>query len=333
MSEAMAEITFREAIRDALREEMLRDERVFIMGEDVGIYGGAYQATKGLWEEFGDERVRDTAISEAAIAGAATGAAMAGMRPVAEIMYVDFMTLAMDQFVNQAAKNRYMFGGKTTVPMVLRTEGGAGRCIAAHHSQSLESWFTHAPGVFVVMPSTPYDAKGLLKTSIRDDNPILFIEHKMLYGEKGEVPEEEYLIPLGEAVVRRPGEDVTIVSYSRMALRAEEAGRMLADEGVSAEVIDLRCLKPLDIETVLASVRKTGRLVVASEGYKNTNFVCEIVARVQEFAFDDLDAPIQRVCAANVPVPMSPVLEDEAIPTGANIAAAARRALEGVAVA
>ncbi len=323
----MPQLTYREAVRDALREEMLRDERVFLMGEDIGIYGGAYQATKGLWEEFGDERVRDTAISEAAIAGAATGAAMAGMRPVAEIMYVDFMTIAMDQFVNQAAKNRYMFGGKTTVPMVLRTEGGAGRCIAAHHSQSLESWFVHAPGVLVVMPATPYDAKGLLKTSIRDDNPVLFIEHKMLYGEKGEVPEEEYLIPLGEAARRREGDDVTLVSYSRMALRAEEAGDLLADEGIHAEVLDLRCLKPLDIDAVLESVRKTGHLVVASEAYANANCVCEIIARVQQFAFDYLDAPIERVCAANVPVPMSPVLEDEAIPTAENIAAAARKTL------
>jgi len=323
----MPEIMYREAVRDAIAEEMRRDERVFVMGEDVAIYGGAYGATQGLLDEFGEERVRDTAISEAAIAGAATGAAMCGMRPVAEIMYVDFMTIAMDQFVNQAAKNRYMFGGKTTVPMVLRTEGGAGRCIAAHHSQSLESWFTHAPGVFVVMPATPYDAKGLLKTCIRDDNPILFIEHKMLYKEKGEVPDEEYLVPLGEAAVRREGGDVTLVGYSRMANRAEEAGAALAEEGVEAEVIDLRCLRPLDIDCILDSVRKTGRLVVCSEGYQETNFVCEIVTRVQRFAFDYLDAPIERVCSANCPVPMSPVLENEAVPTAERIAAAARRTL------
>jgi len=323
----MPVITYREAIRDALAEEMRRDPRVFVMGEDVAIYGGAYQATKGLWEEFGESRVRDTAISEEVIAGAATGAAMCGMRPVAEIMYVDFMTLAMDQFVNQAAKNRYMFGGKTTVPMVLRTEGGAGRCIAAHHSQSLEAWFVHSPGVFVVMPSTPYDVKGLLKTSIRDDNPVLFIEHKMLYGEKGEVPAEEYLIPLGEAAVRRQGADVTIASYSRMAFRANEAADLLAKEGIEAEVIDLRCLQPLDIDAVLESVKKTGRLVLASEGYKNVNFVCEVAMRVQEHAFDWLDAPIERVCAANCPVPMSPVLEDEAIPSTEKIVQAARRTL------
>ena len=323
----MPVIMYREAIRDALAEEMRRDPRVFVMGEDVAIYGGAYSATQGLVQEFGEERVRDTAISEAAIAGAATGAAMCGMRPVAEIMYVDFMTLAMDQFVNQAAKNRYMFGGKTTVPMVLRTEGGAGRCIAAHHSQSLEAWFVHAPGIFVVMPSTPYDVKGLLKTCIRDDNPILFIEHKMLYNTKGEVPAEEYLVPLGQAAVRRSGDDVTIISYSRMALRAAEAGELLAKEGIQADVIDLRCLKPLDMDCILESVRKTGRVVVASEAYKEGNFVCELMARIQELAFDDLDAPIERVCAANVPVPMSPVLENEAIPTTDKIVAAAKRTL------
>ena len=323
----MPVIMYREAVRDAMAEEMRRDPRVFVMGEDVAIYGGAYSATQGLLEEFGEERIRDTAISEAVIAGAATGAAMCGMRPVAEIMSVDFMTLAMDQFDNQAAKNRYMFGGKTTVPMVLRTEGGAGRCIAAHHSQSLEAWFVHAPGIFVVMPSTPYDAKGLLKTCIRDDNPILFIEHKMLYNTKGEVPAEEYLIPLGQAAVRRSGDDVTIISYSRMALRAAEAGELLAKEGIQADVIDLRCLKPLDMDCVLESVRKTGRVVVASEAYKEGNFVCELMARIQELAFDDLDAPIERVCAANVPVPMSPVLENEAIPTTDKIVAAAKRTL------
>jgi pyruvate/2-oxoglutarate/acetoin dehydrogenase E1 component len=318
---------YREAVRDALAEEMRRDPRVFVMGEDVAIYGGAYSATQGLVEEFGEERVRDTAISEMAITGAAVGAAMAGMRPVAEIMYVDFMTLAMDQFVNQAAKNRYMFGGKTTVPMVLRTEGGAGRCIAAHHSQSLEAWFSHAPGCFVVMPATPYDVKGLLKTCIRDDNPVLFIEHKMLYNTKGEVPAEEYLIPLGQAAVRRTGGDVTLVGYSRMALRCEEAGQALEAEGVQADVIDLRCVKPLDIDCILESVKKTGRLVVTSEGYQESNFVCEIIAKVQQFAFDYLDAPVERVCALNCPVPMSPVLENEAVPTTAKIVAAAKRTL------
>jgi len=316
---------YRDAIIEALAEEMRRDGRVFVMGEDVAIYGGAYGATKGLYEEFGEERVRDTPISEAAIAGAAVGAAMAGMRPVAEIMYFDFMTIAMDQFVNQGAKNRYMFGGKTIVPMVLRTEGGAGRCIAAQHSQSLEAWFCHAPGVFVVAPSTPYDAKGLLKTCIRDDNPILFIEHKMLYGVKGEVPDGEYLVPLGQAAVRREGQDLTIISYSRMALRCEEVAKKLVEAGVDPEVIDLRCLQPLDTRCVLESVKKTGRVLLVSEGYQNANFVCEVAMRINEHAFDYLDAPMVRVCAADVPIPMSPTLEDAAIPNAKRIFDAAMK--------
>jgi len=321
----MAQKFYREAIADALAEEMRRDPRVFVMGEDVAIYGGAYSATKGLYEEFGEERVRDTPISEAAIAGAAVGAAMAGMRPVAEIMYFDFMTIAMDQFVNQAGKNRYMFGGKTIVPMVLRTEGGAGRCIAAQHSQSLEAWFTHAPGVFVVAPATPYDAKGLLKECIRDDNPILFIEHKMLYGVKGEIPDGDYTVPLGKANVRRQGKDLTLIGYSLMANRCEEAARKLADEGIDAEVIDLRSLKPLDTLCILDSVKKTGRVVLTSEGYKNSNFVCELAMLINEHAFDYLDAPMVRVCSADVPIPMSPTLEAAAVPTTDRIIAAAKK--------
>ncbi len=231
------------------------------MGEDVGLYGGAYGATRGLSKEFGDWRVLDTPISEATIGGAAVGAAMAGMRPIAEIMYVDFTPLAMDQIANQGAKNRYMFGGKTSVPMVIRTEGGAGRAIAAHHCQSLEALWTHFPGIYVVMPSTPYDAKGLLKAAIRDDNPVMFIEHKMLYGQKGPVPEEDYIIPLGVADIKRPGKDITLVTYSRMVHRALEAAEILAKEGIDVEVIDLRTLKPLDIDTIIASVKKTGRFV------------------------------------------------------------------------
>ena len=311
----MAEKFYWEAIRDAIAEEMRADERVFVMGEDVGLYGGAYGATRGLFEEFGGERVMDTPISEMAIAGAATGAAMAGMRPIAEIMYMDFMTLAMDQFANQAAKNRYMFGGKTTVPMVLRTEGGAGRCIAAQHSQSLESWFVHVPGVLVVAPSTPRDAYGLLKSSVADDNPVLFIEHKMLYKNKGEVPDDQGAIPLGLADVRREGGDITVASYSRMANTCEEACNRAAEEnGIDCEMIDLRSLKPLDMDCILESVRKTGRLLLASEGCENGNLVCEIAMRVMEHGFDHLDAPIARACAADVPVPMSPTLEDAAIP-------------------
>jgi 2-oxoisovalerate dehydrogenase E1 component len=321
----MRVIPYAQALQEAMREEMLRDERVFIFGEDVGLYGGAYGATRGLWEEFGESRVIDTPISEATIGGAAVGAAMAGMRPVAEIMYVDFTPLAMDQIANQGAKNRYMFGGKTSVPMVIRTEGGAGRAIAAHHSQSLEALWTHFPGIYVVMPATPYDAKGLLKAAIRDDNPIMFIEHKMLYKEKGPVPEEEYMIPLGVADVKREGKDVTLVTYSRMVLRALEAAEMLAQEGIEVEVIDLRSLKPLDIETVIASVRKTGRLVGVTEGYENTSFINEVMAQVNELAFDWLDAPMVRVAAANVPVPRAEVLEDLAIPNVGRIVEACRK--------
>jgi len=321
------EIFYWEAIRDALREEMLRDERVFVMGEDVAIYGGAYGATRGLYEEFGEERVKDTPISEAAIIGAAAGAAMCGLRPVAEIMYIDFITLGMDQLVNIVAKNRYMFGGKTTVPMVIRTQGGAGRGIAAHHSQSLETWFVHLPGVLIATPATPYDAKGLLKTAIRDDNPVLFIEHKMLYRTTGEVPEGDYALPLGQAKVTRPGSDVTVVSYSRMANRSLEAAEVVAAEGIDAEVIDLRSLRPLDMESVLESVKKTGHLVLVSEGYKNANALCEVAFRVNEFGFDYLDGPMLRVCAADVPVPMSPVLEEAAVPSVESIAGGIRQAL------
>ncbi len=310
----MREILYKNALVEAMREEMERDEKVFIMGEDVAIYGGAYGATKGLYEQFGEERVRDTAISESAIVGAAIGAAITGMRPVAEIMYIDFITQAMDQLVNQAAKMRYMFGGRTTVPMVLRTEGGAGRCIAAHHSQSLEAWIMHVPGLYLVMPSTPYDAKGLLKASIRDDNPVVFIEHKMLYGMKGEVPEGDYIIPLGVADIKRKGTDVTVVAYSRQLHVAMEAATELEKDNISAEVIDPRTLKPLDIDTILTSVKKTSKLVIVSEGYKTCNVASEIAMLVTEHGFDLLDAPIKRVCGVDVPIPMSPVLEDAAIP-------------------
>ncbi len=322
---SMRQISYAQALVEAAREEMKRDPKVFIMGEDVGLYGGAYGATKGLWEEFGDWRVIDTPISEATIGGAAVGAAMAGMRPIAEIMYVDFTPLAMDQIANQGAKNRYMFGGKTSVPMVIRTEGGAGRAIAAHHSQSLEALWTHFPGIYVVMPSTPYDAKGLLKAAIRDDNPVMFIEHKMLYGTKGPVPEEDYIIPLGVADIKRAGKDITLVTYSRMVLRSLEAAEALVKDGIDVEVIDLRTLKPLDIDTVIASVKKTGRLVCVSEGYENTNFVNEIMAQVSDLAFDWLDAPMVRVAAMNVPVPRAEVLEDMAIPNTNRIVAACRK--------
>ena len=317
-----------QALVEAAREEMTRDEHVFIMGEDVGLYGGAYGATRGLSKEFGDWRVLDTPISEATIGGAAVGAAMAGMRPIAEIMYVDFTPLAMDQIANQGAKNRYMFGGKTSVPMVIRTEGGAGRAIAAHHTQSLEALWTHFPGIYVVMPSTPYDAKGLLKAAIRDDNPVMFIEHKMLYGQKGPVPEEDYIIPLGVADIKRPGKDITLVTYSRMVHRALEAAEILAKEGIDVEVIDLRTLKPLDIDTIIASVKKTGRFVGVTEGYENTNFINEVMAQVNDLAFDWLDAPMVRVAALNVPVPRAEVLEDQAIPNTNRIVEACRKVVK-----
>ncbi len=323
--EVKREITYAQALVEAAREEMLRDPKVFIMGEDVGLYGGAYGATRDLYKEFGEWRVIDTPISEATIGGAAVGAAMAGMRPIAEIMYVDFTPLAMDQVANQGAKNRYMFGGKTSVPMVIRTEGGAGRAIAAHHSQSLESLWTHFPGIYVVMPSTPYDAKGLLKAAIRDDNPVMFIEHKMLYKEKGYVPEEEYIIPFGVADIKRPGKDVTLVTYSRMVYRALEAAEALAKDGLDVEVIDLRTLKPLDIDTIVTSVKKTGRLVCVSEAYENTGFINEVMMQVNEQAFDYLDAPMVRVASANVPVPRAEILEDNAIPNVGRIMAACRK--------
>jgi len=320
-------LLYREALQEALSEEMERDGQVFVMGEDVGLYGGAYGVTKGLFETYGADRVKDTPISEATIGGSAVGAAMAGTRPVAEIMYVDFTPLAMDQIANQGAKNRYMFGGKTTVPMVIRTEGGAGRCIAAHHSQSLEALWTHFPGIQVVMPATPFDAKGLLKAAIRDDNPVMFIEHKMLYGLEGTVPEEEYLIPFGVADIKHPGEDVTVITWSRMVHHALEAADRLAAEGISVEIVDLRTLKPLDMETIAASVEKTGRVVGVTEACRTGSFLSEISARVSEELFDYLDAPVVRVAAADVPVPMSETLEDAAIPDTDSVIAGIREVL------
>ncbi|MEM2887908.1 MAG: dehydrogenase E1 component subunit alpha/beta [Candidatus Bathyarchaeia archaeon] len=321
----LKKIRYVQALNEALREEMIRDERVFLIGEDIAIYGGAYQVTRGLYKEFGEERVRDTPISEIAIAGAAAGAAMTGTRPVAEIMYIDFSTIATDQIINIAAKNRYMFGGKSIVPVVYRTQGGAGRGIAEHHSQSLEAWYQHIPGIFVVMPSTPFDAKGLLKTCIRDDNPVMFIEHKMLYGVEGEVPEQEYTVPLGVADIKREGSDVTIVAYSRMVHLALEAAEELAKEGISAEVVDPRTLKPLDIEAIINSVKKTSRAVVVYEGYRTCGVGAEISAQIMEKAFDYLDAPVLRVAGEDVPIPMSPVLEEAAIPSKERIVDAVKK--------
>ncbi len=320
-------ITYARAINEALREEMLRDETVFIMGEDIAQHNGPFRVTEGLFKEFGAKRVRDTPLSEAAIAGAAAGAAITGLRPVAEIMFIDFSTLATDQIINQAAKMRYMFGGKIRVPVVYRTQGGGGRGNAAQHSQSLEAWYVHIPGLWVVQPSTPHDAKGLLKSAIRNDNPIVFIEHKGLYFTKGPVPEDEYTIPLGVADVKREGQDVTIFATSKMVLVALEAARELARQGVSCEVVDPRTLKPLDMETLLESVRKTHRLVVVVEACLTGSFASEVAARVGEEAFDDLDAPIQRVGGEDVPVPYAGNLESEALPQVKDIIQAVRRIL------
>jgi len=316
-------MTIAHAVSTAQAEEMRKDKNVIVMGEDVGLYGGAYQATRGLSAEFGTGRVIDTAISEAAIAGAAVGAALRGMRPIAEIMYVDFVTIAMDQLVHVGAYNRYMFGGKAKVPMVLRTEGGVGRCIAAHHSESLEAWLMHPPGLYVVMASTPYDAKGLLKAAIRSDNLVVFIEHKATYGQLGAVPEGDYIIPLGVADIKRPGKDASLVSYSRMAMWSLEAAKILAQQyGIDAEVIDLRTLKPMDIDTVAESVRKTGRLVTVSEGFPICGTGREISGAFMDYkfsngscGFDYLETAPVNLAAADCPPPMSEPLETASIPS------------------
>jgi pyruvate/2-oxoglutarate/acetoin dehydrogenase E1 component len=323
----MRKLTYREALREALREEMQRDPAVFLLGEDIAEFGGSYKVTEGLLAEFGPERVRNTPISEAAIVGAALGAALMGMRPVAEIMYVDFMSIAMDQIVNQAAKVKYMFGGKARVPLVIRTQGGAGRSSGAQHAQSLEAWFVHVPGLKVVMPSTPADAKGLLKSAIRDDNAVIFIEHKLLYAVQGEVPEGEYLVPLGVAEVKRPGRDVTVVATSRMVQVALAVADRLAADGVEVEVVDPRTLAPLDEATILASVRKTHRLVVAQEAAPRCSVASEIAAVVAEQALDELDAPIVRVTARPAPVPFAPVLEQHVIPNEDRLLGAIRAVL------
>jgi len=324
--------TYAQAIVDAQAEEMRRDKRVIVMGEDVGLYGGAYAATKGLFEEFGPLRVIDTAISEAAIVGAAGGAAMRGLRPVAEIMYIDFLTIGSDQLIHNLAYNRYMFGGKTKVPAVIRTEGGVGRCIAAHHSESLEAMFLHIPGLYVVMPSTPFDAKGLLKASIRNDNPVLFIEHKVLYsGVMGPVPDEDYVLPIGVADIKREGSDATVVAYSRMLHFAMDAADRLSQEGIEVEVIDPRTLNPLDVETIAKSARKTGRLITVSEGYPRCGVGPEIARQVFEYRFEDgtlgfdyLDAQPIFLSGKDCPIPMSEPLEAAVVPTVDDIVAAVK---------
>jgi len=320
----MPEITYAAALNSALREEMHRDDRVFVFGEEVARWGGSFTVTKGLLDEFGGKRVRDTPISEEAIVGLGIGAAMAGLRPVAEIMTINFILLAMDQIVNHAAKLRYMSGGQVRIPLVIRTPGGGGLQMGAQHSQSLESLFVHIPGLIVIAPSTPYDAKGLLKTAIRDSNPIIFIEHEMIYASKGEVPDEEYLIPIGRADVKREGDDITIIAHSRMVLEALKAADKLAEEGISAEVVDPRTLMPLDQPTLLRSVEKTGRALIVQECWPHCSFGTDTAHWLTYKAFDSLDAPIRVLSSANVPVPYSHPLEQAVLPNADKIAAAVR---------
>jgi pyruvate/2-oxoglutarate/acetoin dehydrogenase E1 component len=326
----MRELTYLEAVREALRQEMQQDERVFIIGEDVGVYGGAFGVTLGLIEEFGEERVIDTPISEYGIAGAITGAALSGMRPVGEIMFIDFTTFAMEQLVNQAAKMHFMFGGTVEVPFVLRCPAGSGTGAAAQHSQSLENWFVHVPGLKVVMPSTPYDVKGLLLASIRDDNPVIFVEHKLLYKTKGAVPEEPYTIPLSTAEVKREGRDLSIVATSIMVQRSLEAAEQLAQEGIEVEVVDPRTLKPLDEETIIRSVIKTGRVLIVHEACQTGGYGGELAAVIAgSEAFDYLDAPIVRLAGRDMPIPYNRTLEYHTVPQVENITEAARQLAQG----
>jgi pyruvate dehydrogenase E1 component beta subunit len=327
----MATVRMREALNQALREEMERDENVLIMGEDVGVFQGAFKVTEGLLDDFGEKRVRDTPISENTIVGMGVGAAMTGLRPVVEIMTVNFALLAMDMIVNHAAAIPYMFGGQVRVPMVIRMPGGGGHQLGPTHSHSLEAMFLQIPGLLVACPSTPADGKGLLKTAIRDDNPVIFIEHETLYGSRGEVPENgEVLLRFGEAAIRREGSDVTIIGILRMAETAMQAAKTLANEhGAEAEVIDPRTLRPLDLDTILESVRKTNRAVIVEEGWPHGGVGANLAALIQEQAFDHLDAPVQRVTGADVPMPYSKRLEQAAIPHAEHVVSAALAALEG----
>jgi pyruvate dehydrogenase E1 component beta subunit len=320
----MAEINMRKAISDALWEEMERDEKVFILGEEVGVWGGTYAVTKGFYDHFGEKRVRDTPIAEAAIIGAAIGAAMVGLRPVAELMTINFAFVAMDHIVNEAPKLHTMFGGQIKVPMVIRTAGGGGRQLGATHSQTPDAIFAHFPGLKVVSPGTPADAKGLLKTAIRSDDPVMFIEHAAMYQVKGEVPEGEHLVPIGESKVQREGRDVTIVSYSRGLQLSMQAADQLAKEGIEAEVVDLRTLRPLDIGPVIESFKKTNRMVTVEEGWGSYGIGAEVAARVYDQAFDYIDAPIKRVAQKEVPLPYNQALEQHALPQVADVVSAVK---------
>jgi acetoin:2,6-dichlorophenolindophenol oxidoreductase subunit beta len=321
-------ITYSNALNEALREEMVRDKSVFVLGEEIGVWGdggGVFGVTKGLAKEFGRSRVRDSPISEEGIVAVGVGAAATGMRPVVELMYGDFLPLAMEPLVNQAAKMRYMFGGQAQVPMVLRSNVGAGGGKAAQHSQSLETWIMHVPGVKLAMPSTPYDAKGLLKTAIRDNNPVVFLEHKLLYFTKEVVPREDYTVPFGVARIRRPGKDVTVVAMQAMLNKALLAAQKLALEGIEVEVIDPRTLVPLDIESIVESVRRTNRLLICHEAVERAGWAGEVAMQVVEHAFDFLDAPIVRVCGKNVPMPYSASLENMVIPNEEDLVSAIRQ--------
>jgi pyruvate/2-oxoglutarate/acetoin dehydrogenase E1 component len=327
----MATVRMREALRDAMAEEMRRDENVFVMGEDVGVFQGSFKVTEGLLDEFGEKRVRDTPISENSIVGVGVGAAMAGLRPIVEIMTVNFALLAMDQIVNHAAAIPYMFGGQVRVPLVIRMPGGGGHQLGPTHSHSFESMFLQIPGLLVACPSTPADAKGLLKAAIRDDNPVIFIEHETLYGSRGEVPENgDGIVNFGEAAIRRAGKDVTIVGILRMSETAQQAAQLLANEhGVEAEVIDPRTLRPLDLDTILESVRKCNRVVIVEEGWPHGGVGANLAALIQGHAFDDLDAPIERVTGGDVPMPYSKRMEQAAIPHAEHVVSAALQTLEG----
>jgi pyruvate/2-oxoglutarate/acetoin dehydrogenase E1 component len=322
-------MSYREALNQAMREEMRRDERVFLIGEEVGYYQGAFKVSKGFVEEFGPTRVLDTPITEAGFTGLAIGAAMAGLHPIIELMTFNFGILALDQIVNNAAKIRYMSGGQLSAPLVIRGPGSAAHQLGAQHSQSLEAWFCHVPGLKVIAPATPHDAKGLLKSAIRDRNPVIFIEAQLLYGTKGEVQEGEYTIPIGSTEVKRLGHDVTIVAYSKMLLLAMEAARDLAKQGIEAEVVDPRTLKPLDLNTIVASVKKTGKLMIVEEGWRFAGFGAQIAESVYSQAFDYLDAPIVRVTGEDVPMPYSRPLEDVAIPDRAHVLAAVNTLMSG----
>ncbi|NCF68578.1 MAG: alpha-ketoacid dehydrogenase subunit beta [Chloroflexi bacterium] len=323
----MANITMRQAITDALREEMHRDENVFVMGQEVGVWGGTYAVTKGFYDEFGPRRVRDTPISEMAIGGAATGAAMNGLRPVAEFMTMNFAFLALDAIVNHAAKVHYMFGGQIKAPVVFRAPGGGGRQLGATHSHTPDALFAHFPGLKVVSPSTPYDAKGLLKAAIRSDDPVLFIEHHTLYQIRGEVPDEDYTVPIGVSDIKREGSDVTLIAYAQGMSAAMEAAERLAREGVEAEVVDLRSLRPLDMGPAINSFKKTFKAVIVEEGYRSYGIGSEIAARLQEEAFDFMDAPIKRVAQLEVPLPYSQELEQSALINADRVTAAVREVL------